>query len=352
LAAWEYAGLLTSYWCNARCAFCSVRAGPEHREWMSPELAVRCWAGLAEVARDAGKPVRIHLTGGEPFGNWDNLLAIASAAHHAGLTGGGAFEKVETNAYWADDDGLIRERLKALDACGMRMLHVSSDVFHQEHVPFERVRRCVEVARAVLGENRVRVRWWDFHHDPIEVHRLSRAERAQAFRAAMVRRRDRLTGRAADELADLLPGRPAEDFDGQHCTKAILRSRHVHVDPSGYVFPGVCTGIILGNASTEPIPAMWRRLSQKWRADPVLSELVSVGPMGLLGRARAMGYEPPDGGYAGKCHLCTHVRGFLFEHGQFPERLGPSQMYPGPSRDGKPVSVQLGRSRPDQTDIN
>jgi hypothetical protein len=41
-------------------------------------------------------------------------------------------------------------------------------------VPFDRVRRCVELARAVLGPGRVQVRWWDFYNAPTDIRQLSR----------------------------------------------------------------------------------------------------------------------------------------------------------------------------------
>jgi MoaA/NifB/PqqE/SkfB family radical SAM enzyme len=327
LLPWEFAGLFVTYWCNARCAFCYLHSGPDQAGRMTPAQAVRYWQGLSRVADRANKTIRIHLSGGEPFGDWDNLLAIARTAHDAGLAANGSFEKVETNAYWADSEATVRDRLRALDACGMQMLVVSADVYHQQFVPPERVRRCVEVAREVLGEERVRVRWWDYYHRAIASPAPNDADRDTAFRQALAEHRDRLTGRAADGLPKYLDRRPAESFADEHCTRAILRSRHVHVDPAGWVFPGVCTGIVLGNAEREPIEAIWTRLSQGWADDVFLADLVHGGPYRLFQRAQALGYRPSAEGYASKCHLCTHVRQFLFECGQCRDRVGPAACY-------------------------
>jgi organic radical activating enzyme len=346
LAAWEFAGLLVTYWCNAGCAFCYLRSGPQGQRWMTPEQAVRYWRQLHRVAQRVGKTIGIHISGGEPFGNWDNLLAIARAAHQAGLTAAGSFEKVETNAYWADCDAIVGERVKALDDCGMQMLVVSADVYHQQFVDFDRVRRCVEVARDVLGEGRVRVRWWDFYNRPIDVRRLSPAERDATFREALGRHRERLTGRAADELPQYLQRRPAETFAHEHCTRAVLGSRHVHVDPFGNVFPGVCTGIILGNAEAEPIEAMWQRLATSWRQDEILSDLIEGGACRLMQRARELGYQPLAQGYADRCHLCTHVREFLFERGEYPQRIGPAACYRPAGRPLDPAAPITAQESP------
>jgi len=214
-----------------------------------------------------------------------------------------------------------------LDALGVRRLVVSTDVFHQEFVPPERVRRCVEIGRAVFGSGRVIVRWWDFLQNPVEAGRLDSAERARAFRAALARHKDRLAGRAAEQLAPLLECRPAEAFAGQNCVKEVLQSQHVHVDPYAHVFPGTCAGIILGRAGERTVADIWQELRAHWREHAVVAAVAAGGSYELLQRAKALGYEERPGGYASKCHLCTHVRRFLFERGVWPEFIGPGECY-------------------------
>lgn len=207
LAAWEFAGLLVTYWCNARCAFCYVYSGPDRGGDMGIEAAIELWRSLDRLAAASGKRMRIHLAGGEPLGDWPRLAGIVRSARDAGLT---PLEKIETNAFWATDDNLTRARLELLDALGVEKLVVSTDVFHQEFVPFDRVRRCVEIARKVLGRGRVRVRWWDFFHQPTELRGISPAERRQAYQTALERHKDRLTGRGppAGSIVAEIPRRP------------------------------------------------------------------------------------------------------------------------------------------------
>jgi hypothetical protein len=323
LAVWEFAGLLVTYWCHARCAFCYENCGPERSGPAEAADVLAWWHGLDELARAHGKTMRIHLTGGEPFGDWTRLAAILRAAHDAGLT---PADKVETNAFWATGDGLTRSRLELLRALGVQRLVVSTDVFHQEFVPFERVRRCVEIAREVFGPGCVLVRWWDFYRQPIDVRTLRPLERADAFRAALARHKDRLAGRAAEELAPLVECHPAAEFAGQNCTKEVLHSRHVHIDPHGFIFPGTCAGIILGQAGERTVAEVWQKLAAHWREHPVLAAVVAGGSYELMQRAKTLGYgERPDG-YASKCHLCTHVRQFLFARGVWPECIGPEEV--------------------------
>lgn len=324
-AGWEFAGLLVTYACSARCAFCYTCSGPERGGLMAVDTAVALWRGLDALAAGMGKTMRVHLAGGEPFHNWVRLAAILRAARDAGLT---PPEAVETSADWATEDGLTRARLELLAALGVGWLVVSADIFHQEFVPLARVRRCVEIGQRVFGRARVRVRWWDFYHDPVDPRTLTPAGRAAARRAALLRHRERLTGRAATRLAGLLPLRPAAEFAGQSCARELLGSRHVHIDPAGHVFPGTCSGIILGRAvGPEGIASVWRELAGGWQRNPVVAALVGGGSAALLERVRPLGYRERPEGYAGKCHLCTDIRQFLLERNIWPEQVGPRECY-------------------------
>ncbi len=326
LAPWEFAGLLLTYACNARCAFCYVSADPQHRDALDTTTALALWRSLDELAAAHGKTMRVHLTGGEPFLDWVCLVSLVRAARDAGLT---PVEKIETNAFWATDDNLTRARIELLAALGVGKLAVSTDVFHQEFVPLERVRRCVEIGRRVLGRGRVIVRRWDFLRHPVDVRGMSPVQRAQAFRQALERHQERLTGRAAALLASLLPGQPAEAFRGLDCASEVLSSRHVHIDSYGHIFPGTCMGIILGRATvTGPsVAEVWKALARDWREHPVVAALVAGGSYELLQHAQECGYRALGTGYASKCHLCSHVRDFLFRRGQWPAYIGPTACY-------------------------
>jgi len=286
--------------------------------------AVKLWAGLDRLAVRHGRQMRIHLSGGEPFGDWPHLASIVRTARDAGLT---PPEKIETNAFWATDDDQTRARLELLDALRLGTLVVSTDVYHQEFVPIEHVRRCVQIGRKVLGRGRVRVRWWEFLHEPMDLRGLSPVEKQRAYRVALQRHKDRLTGRAAERLALLLPRYPAEHFKDRQCAEEVLRSRHVHIDPYGNVFPGVCNGIILGNALEQGVEGVWQELATRWRENPVVEAVVTGGGHELMERAKTFGYRELPGGYANKCHLCSHVRQFLVDEGRWPEFVGPPECY-------------------------
>jgi len=330
---WSFAGLLLTYWCNARCADCYVCSSPEAGGDMSVADALAFWEQLQSASPHG---CRIHIGGGEPFGRWETLIQLARRAAAAGL---GPLEAVETNVFWAVDERIVRERLAALDAAGMGRLTISADPYHQQYVPIARARLAARVAEEVLGTGRVRVRWRDWLAEGFDTGALDANERAKVFGGYLARGRDRLTGRAAAELAGLTQLKPARAFVDSPCREPLLRSRHVHVDGAGIVCPGTCAGIVLGRAGrAESVGEIWSRLWRRFAdADSagggetaeggVLSALVSGGPTALLEMARAAGYDARPEGYAGQCHLCWDVRRWLFGQGLFPGELAPAGVY-------------------------
>ena len=331
---WSFAGLLLTYWCNARCASCYLCCGPQRHEEMSVEDALGFWAGL-QAACPHG--CRIHLSGGEPFGDWPRLICLCRRAAAETL---GPLEKVETNAFWADGPQIVRDRLRALDASGMGKLVISTDPYHQEFVPISRCRLAARVAEEVLGARRVQVRWRDWLAEGFDTAGLDDSQRAALFARYASAGKDRLTGRAADALAGNLPCMSAGNFADRPCKERLLRSRHVHIDGGGRMMPGVCAGIVLGVAGRESVSDVWRRLAADHNRRPIVAALAERGPVGLLPLAERTGFAP-QAGYAGKCHLCWQIRRHLSQTGLYEEELAPAWMYETQA-DAAPV----GRGRP------
>lgn len=290
---------------------------------MTPDEAIRIWSQLREVSP---RGCRVHVTGGEVFGNWELLIEILNRAHSEGLT---PLEKVETNAFWATDDEIIRDRIEALDAAGMQKLGISADPFHQQFVPIEFPRRLAKVAAEILGPDRVQVRWdvflnssnplsFDLDHSS-DSDRKSLAEWISA-------RHERLTGRAGEALAPHLPLHPVESFRGKNCREGLMRGKHVHIFPQGHIFPGVCAGIVLGCAAEMSISEIREKLKSEYSGRPVLGALVRGGPVELMDLAKVYGFCP-DPGYATQCHLCWKIRKFLADTGGFSDELAPAEMY-------------------------
>ncbi|MCD4699909.1 MAG: hypothetical protein K8R91_04980, partial [Phycisphaerae bacterium] len=259
-------------------------------------------------------------------------------------------------AFWACDEKIIRERLAALDDAGMGRLTISADPYHQQFVPIERVRLLARVGEDALGHGRIRIRWRDWAENGFDTDSLSHQQRRRVFKDYVRSGRDRLAGRAAAELAEFLPMKPASAFADNPCRDRLLRSRHVHIDGGGIVCPGTCAGIILGRVTdADSVGRLWQNLRHDFAdmnnggtgvpysglqqparngagsshvspAD-VLKLLARSGPVALMAAAGPLGYVERAEGYAGRCHLCWSVRHWLFENGHLRDSLGPAGVY-------------------------
>jgi MoaA/NifB/PqqE/SkfB family radical SAM enzyme len=328
---WRSAGLLLTYRCNAACEFCYYHCGPDKGGLMPVETCLAAWASLRTLAGEAAK---IHLTGGEPFLCWDRLVEILEAGARRGL---GPVDMIETNGGWATSENLIVERLNTLLDLGVRRLKVSVDPFHQEYVDIKPAERLACTAMEMFWPDSVLVRWEQYLMEPVKMTTLSPTQKDLVYRDTFRDHPFRFAGRAADHPGSLLSAHPVEHFAEMNCLADFLGAKGVHVDPFGNVFSGTCSGIILGNVNETPLEEIWRRF------DPQRRDLVGVlcrrGPYDLLEEARALGYRELDA-YADKCHLCTHVRQFLFERGRETGVVGPPDCYARVT--GRPRGLALG----------
>ncbi len=316
---WRSAGLMLSYQCNAACEFCYYHCSPRKGGLLSVETCIAAWQSLKTLA---GAEARIHLTGGEPFLFWDHLVEVLREGKARNL---GPIDLVETNGFWATDDRLIAERLNMLAELGVQRLKISVDPFHQEYVAIESTRRLAVAAKERFGPDRVLVRWEEYLGNlGSEISDLRGSERDRAYIQAYRDHPFRFNGRAAGHLAGLLAAQPAESFRQMNCRSGFLGAKGVHIDPYGNVFSGTCSGIIVGNVRHKPLEEIWKAFHPEqieW-----IQTLCNKGPCGLLEKARPLGYtELPA--YADKCHLCTHVRQFLFERHVTPDVIGPADSY-------------------------
>ncbi len=315
---WKSAGLLLTYQCNCRCAFCYYNCGPQLGGRMPVEMAISAWKGLKDLVGDKAK---IHLTGGEPFLHFDRLCEILEAGQQQGL---GPADMVETNGFWATEEKVIREKIAALDQLGMNTLKISCDPFHQEFVDIEPLRLLARIAGEMLGPDRILVRWEKHLNDPVAMKNISEAMRQDHYCKAIGDYPCRFTGRAAVVIAPLVSDKPAEAFKDNACGRSLLGSAGVHIDPYSNIFSGTCSGIIVGNLTHKSLCDIWCGFTPEFHT--LFETLFNEGPYGWLAEARKHGYQPLDQ-YASKCHLCSDIRQFFFEKGLYPELFGPRECY-------------------------
>ncbi|MHC4501527.1 MAG: radical SAM/SPASM domain-containing protein [Planctomycetota bacterium] len=283
---WRNAGLLLTYKCNAACEFCYYNCSPQQGGLMSTDIAIGAWQSLKALA---GEKAKVHITGGEPFLFWERLCEILKEAKRQKL---GKVDLVETNGFWATDEKIVTERLRALDELGMRRLKISCDPFHQEYVDIALVRRLAEVGTSMLGSERLQVHWRKYLDDSTDYKALSQAQKEQAYVKSMSDYPCRFTGRAAGRLAELAAAESIEDLAATNCRATFLGAKGVHIDPYGNVFSGTCSGIILGNVSDMSLEHIWEQFHPQ--DNEILETLFNLGPVGLLEQAQQLGYRPAE----------------------------------------------------------
>jgi MoaA/NifB/PqqE/SkfB family radical SAM enzyme len=131
-------GLIVTCRCQVACPHCIIEAGPHRTEDMLLDEAMD-WIGQIAHYRDHHIRV-VSLTGGEPFYDLDRAQAMAECAESCGL-----LVSAVTNAYWASSKAEAVRVLRKLRA--IRMLSFSTDIYHQEHIPFERIENAIAAAR-------------------------------------------------------------------------------------------------------------------------------------------------------------------------------------------------------------
>jgi hypothetical protein len=259
----------------------------------------------------------VHIGGGEPFLDFEKLLAVTGELHRAGIR----IEYIETNAFWASEAG-VPEKLRRLAEAGIDALCISLDPYHAEYVPYGNPLRLA----AICEQSGMGYFLWKREFlsalsvlDAEKVH--SRADMEKAVSASYVGGAARAYGisyggRAVNIEDEFASPRPAARFEGDFSPCAnLLSTGHFHVDWEGFFIPPGCTGIRLPLAEAAfGIP------EGKYLA---FEALYARGVAGLCALAGEQGFKPRESGYASKCGLCFYARAFLAGkdqgEGRFPE---------------------------------
>ena len=131
-------GFIMTYKCQVACPHCIIEAGPHRKEEM---LLSDAFNWIQQIANYREGYIKVlSLTGGEPFYNIDHLKKIATFGENSGL-----LVSVVTNAFWASTQEEAVRILRELPA--IKMFAISTDVYHQASIPFERVKNAILAAK-------------------------------------------------------------------------------------------------------------------------------------------------------------------------------------------------------------
>jgi MoaA/NifB/PqqE/SkfB family radical SAM enzyme len=131
-------GFMLTYKCPIACPHCIVEAGPHRKEEICLE---HCLTWIEQASTYRGGHIKgLALTGGEPFYNLEALAQISAYGQALGF-----IVSVVTNAFWATTRPEALSVLSKLPA--VRMLSISTDVYHQKAIPFDHIKNAVWAAK-------------------------------------------------------------------------------------------------------------------------------------------------------------------------------------------------------------
>jgi MoaA/NifB/PqqE/SkfB family radical SAM enzyme len=288
-------GFILTARCNAACTHCSKSFGPNRIEGLNQEDVFRLMNEAAAI--EDREPLSFDITGGEPFLNFEMLVAVVA---HGTSLGAKAISCV-TNAFWARTDEIASGKLAQLKAAGLTLLGVSVSRFHQEFVPLHRAQRALRIARnlGISTELKAAVTLSDLKPQGL-VSQWKDQLRAEWINMFPVLPHLRSEAELPEAEYYREPGLPTHACPGEV----------VAVDYDG-VARSCCsigeedTFLVIGDAKRQPLKEIHDTF-QKAAKQRMLRE---SGPIAFARGAIAAGHgDILRKGYAGPCDLCIHIR--------------------------------------------
>ncbi len=314
-------GLISNYHCSSACAHCLYNCGPgRERDYVSFEDAKRILGKVKSLGCNS-----VHIGGGEPLLDHGKLIngALKTAA-----AVGVAIEYVETNSSWYKSPEQAKEIVRKLMDNGVSTLLVSISPFHNEYIPFKKLKGVVAACHSV-GMN---IFPWieGFYRDidqfdDAKPHSLAEYEEryGEGYVAALPSRY-RLTrkGRTLKTFAKDMPEIALERIlaESSPC-RELDETWHFHVDVHGNYIPGLCTGL------SVKVEDLGGKLDEK--EYQFLCALHEGGVKALFELASSTrGWKPQKREYVSKCELCVEIRGFLVNDAEIRSKdLNPVEYY-------------------------
>lgn len=295
-------GIITNYKCSSKCRHCCYSSSPA---WPDDYITAELAGEIFNVLKDLGC-YSVHIGGGEPLLKPDRIIAVLDAARKTGI----GIEYIETNASWYSNEESAVTVLKELMAYGVHTLLISIDPYHNEFIPFRKVKALIR-ACSKTGMNVFpwQMDFWNdidamdenSTHSPDEYTGMYGQDYFLGFPG---RYGLNLKGRALKTYAPVMQKQALESIIGESRPCRLLSGiYHFHVDLYGNFIPQSCPGLAipLVELACGADPGKYR----------IFYSLESAGIKGLYELAvKEYGYEPKSE-YAGKCGLCHDIRSYL-----------------------------------------
>lgn len=314
-------GLITNYFCSSACRHCLYRSSSE---WKKDFISI-------ETAQENFKTIRglgctsVHIGGGEPLLRPDSVVSVLDVANEMGVR----VAYIETNSSWFKDHEQACDVLGKLVEKGLGTLFVSISPFHNEHIPFYKVKGVIEACRKIG----LSIFPWvtEFVSD-IETFDDKRTHSIKEYQDCFgsdycesILRRYWISpgGRALETFKEYSSGKTIQehiDESGGGCAE-LAEVGHFHLDLYGNYIPGLCAGLSIKRED----------LGKPLDHDeyPIISRVFAEGMGGLVSyAAREYGFKATGHTYASKCELCYEIRRYLVvEKGVVSKELQPQGHY-------------------------
>ena len=296
-------GIITNYYCTSACGHCLYGCSPRwEKEYIDSETLRNIFGKIKILGCHA-----VHVGGGEPFLDLDGLKMVMEVARYSSVS----IEYVETNSSWFTGIESAIRILSSLKKRGLSTLLISMSPFHNEHIPFYKVKGVIEAC----GKANINIFPWisEFYpeidgFDDRATHSLSAYGREYG---------EDYLSKIPSRYWVHFGGRALKTFSGVYGTtdyREILSANkggcgelqdvsHFHLDLFGNYIPGLCSGLAInhndlgGTLSPEEYP--------------VLTTLYRNGIAGLFDFVSSGYGFQPAGDYMSKCDLCFEIRRYL-----------------------------------------
>ncbi|MBW2172993.1 MAG: 4Fe-4S cluster-binding domain-containing protein [Deltaproteobacteria bacterium] len=284
-------GLITNYYCTSKCKHCLYACSPAwDRQYIDAETTEENILKIKSLGCRS-----IHIGGGEPFLNLDGLTTVVETVCALGVH----IEYVETNSSWYKDKDSACEVLSSLKESGLSTLLVSISPFHNEHIPFYKVKGVMEACRTVD----MNIFPWimDFYadidaFDDKDKHPME--EYTNRYGPKYLRR-------ALKTFSTVLEMTPYQEIlsSNQGGCVELRNVSHFHFDLFGNYIPGLCSGLSIhrDDLGHEVSPEKY----------PLLHTLFYGGITGLFDLVSDKHGFKSSERYLSKCHLCLDLRRHL-----------------------------------------
>jgi hypothetical protein len=266
----------------------------------------------------------VHLGGGEPFLNLDGLEMVIEMARSMSVN----IEYVETNSSWYRGKESALKILSTLREKGLSTLLISMSPFHNEHIPFYRVKGVIEACK----QAQINVFPWISQFYP-EIDAFD-DRTTHALSVYQSKYGENYLARIPSRYWIHMGGRALKTFAGVYGTKdyrdivsiskggcgELSDVSHFHIDLFGNYIPGLCSGLAIRYEDLGESLS-----SEKY---PFVTALYQGGIESLLHFAQSDYGFKPSREYLSKCDLCFDIRYYLtIERGLESQELQPRGYY-------------------------